>query len=137
MFLEPVFCECGRQAEVATGADVYPHRPDLGYKRFYVCHVCDARVGCHTKSGKPLGTLATAPVREARSRAHKAFDPLWQNKTAGKSRTEWYAELRRHMGLSKDLCHIGKFDIAQCAEVENFVRLTTNEPEYRSGNKVL
>ena len=44
--------------------------------------------------------------------AHDAFDALW--KSGRMRRGEAYAWLRKRMGLSKEDCHIGKFDTEQC-----------------------
>lgn len=111
-----VVCDyCGQQADEATGADVYPHRPDLSDLKFYVCTPCEARVGCHSETGKPLGRLANAELRQAKMDAHASFDPIW--KDGYLKRNVAYGWLRRQMGLCKEDCHIGKFDLEQCSKV--------------------
>ncbi len=50
-------------AELAYGTEVYPHRPDLQAKQFWLCGPCDAYVGCHKNSDTPLGRLANAELR--------------------------------------------------------------------------
>jgi len=75
---------------------------------------CDAYVGSHP-DGTPLGTLADSALREARGRAHAAFDPLWRG--GPMRRREAYAWLADALGLSVDETHIAMFDEAQCAEV--------------------
>lgn len=108
-----VLCGCGAVAVLQSGADVYPHRPDLYQKHFWVCMSCpDSYVGCHPGTTEALGTPANAETRKARGRAHHYFDRLW--KTGGAKRTEAYAWLRIEMGLSKDKCHISMFDVEQC-----------------------
>ena len=57
---------------------VYPGRWDLDEKYFYVCIPCDARVGCHPKTKKPLGSLAKKHLRDLRVQAHAAFDAIWK-----------------------------------------------------------
>lgn len=38
-----VICDyCDKPAELVTGAEVYPHRPDLHHKKFWLCKPCDA-----------------------------------------------------------------------------------------------
>lgn len=69
---------CNRPAQRRAGRDVYPDRRALRDRWFYVCKPCDARVGTHDDGTTPLGTLANAALRVARSRAHALFDPLWQ-----------------------------------------------------------
>lgn len=106
---------CGALATKATGADLYPHRPELAGKRFMRCVPCDAMVGCHDTSGKPLGTLANAPLRRARQQAHAAFDPIWRRRQLPRQKAyEWLA---RKLGLRRHECHIGLFDESQCARV--------------------
>lgn len=46
--------ECGLLAKSVDGRKVYPHRPDLYSRRFWVCQ-CGAYVGSHKDSGEPLG----------------------------------------------------------------------------------
>ena len=115
---------CGNPAEKVKGTDIYPHRPDLHHKRFYRCLPCNAYVGCHARSGEAFGRLANAELRAAKVRAHGAFDPLWEE---GKfsSRTKAYAWLASAMGLTKDECHIGMFDLKQCAQVVAICRPRT------------
>ena len=78
---------------------------------------CDAYVGCH-KDGdgkRPLGRLADKALRQAKMRAHAAFDPLW--KELGLRRRKAYAKLADALGIPVDDCHIGMFDEAMCARV--------------------
>jgi hypothetical protein len=83
----------------------------------YDCRPCDAYVGLHPFTAIPLGTLATAPVREARKRAKAAFNPLWER--GAMTRTQAYAWLAEQLGIADvDACHIGWFDVAQCEAVE-------------------
>ena len=78
---------------------------------------CDAYVGCH-KDGdgkRPLGRLADKALRQAKMRAHAAFDPLW--KELGLRRRKAYAKLADALGIPVDDCHIDMFDEAMCAKV--------------------
>lgn len=103
---------CGAAAQLEAGRHVYPHRPDLADKRFWVCRPCDARVGCHPGGDKPLGRLANAELRAAKGRAHKAFDPLW--KARGWSRGKAYGWLAKRLRIPREECHIGMFDVERC-----------------------
>ena len=111
---------CGRTAKLVGALEVYPHRPDLAGKRIYVCPSGCSRVGCHGDTTRPLGTLATATMREARRRAHAAFDPIWR--TRGLTRAAAYVRLAEYLGIPVADCHIGRFDEAQCARVLAFCR---------------
>lgn len=107
---------CEGQVHLVTGAIIYPHRPDLYNRMFYLCEPCNAYVGCHQKTGKPFGRLANKELRAAKQLAHKTFDPIW--KDAHLSRSEAYAWLAEQMQISPKNCHIGMFDVAQYHEVQ-------------------
>lgn len=91
----------------------------------YECLPCDARVGCHRGTDKPLGTLANAPLRDARMRAHAAFDTLWRS--CGIPRREAYAWLGGLMQLKRDACHIGLFTMEQCERVVQYSTQRAND----------
>ena len=116
---------CNKPAELVSGDVIYPHRPDLAGLNFWLCRPCDAYVGCHrpgawTEQGisdgtMPLGRLANAELRRAKSQAHAAFDPLWGK---GKMRrSAAYGWLSKQLGIPKQHCHIGMFDAETCAKV--------------------
>lgn len=105
---------CKNEAEFVTGERVYPNRKDLYNKNFYICEPCDARVGCHA-DGEPYGTLANAELRKWRSIAHAEFDPMWQD--GYRTRTEAYKWLSDTLGIPKEHCHIGMFDIQTCRKI--------------------
>lgn len=108
---------CGRIPEFVGGAKIYPHRPDLAHKRFYLCAPCDAYVGSHHGSTRPLGRLANAELRAWKMKAHAAFDPLWKprgSEGAKMSRSEAYRWLAWCLGIDGSACHIGMFDVELC-----------------------
>lgn len=118
------------------GNVIYPHRPDLAAKRFYRCAPCGAHVGCHPpaqKNGKgghgngwvPLGRLANAELRDAKRRAHAAFDPIWKSKFM--SRREAYQWAAGALGISADNCHIGMFDVERCDQIAKLSRSKIKE----------
>jgi hypothetical protein len=98
-----------------AGTTIYPHRKDLAKVAFFLCRPCDAYVGTHHKTGRPLGTLANAELRAARKRAHAAFDPSWKQTVL--SRSDAYAVLAVKLGIDYDVCHIGMFDLETCQKV--------------------
>jgi len=106
---------CGEDAKQTTGREVYPRRPDLHKQIIFACLPCDAWVGTHKNSGKPLGRLANAELRRAKMQAHAAFDPLW--KSGQMTRREAYRRLSEKMGLTPEETHIGMFDVEQCETV--------------------
>lgn len=114
---------CKRPAALVDGGAVYPSRPDLRAKWFWMCWGCDAWVGCHDGTKKALGRLADAALRRWKKAAHAAFDPLWQAKIERdgckkhEARNAGYAWLAKQLGIEAKDCHIGMFDVAQCQRV--------------------
>lgn len=112
--MKRVYCPyCGRLAEFVSSKEVYGGR-DYGHM-IYLCRKCNAYVGCHKGTDKPLGRLANAQLRYWKQEAHAAFDPIW--KYGLKKRNEAYAWLASCMGLPVKKTHIGMFDVAQCKQV--------------------
>lgn len=114
--LPPQCPYCHAPSKLVTGRSVYPHRTDLHAKKFYRCVPCDALVGCHEGTDKPLGRLANPSLRKAKQRAHAAFDPLWIG-SPGSKRRKWYSWLAIQLDIPREECHIGMFDEAMCARV--------------------
>lgn len=113
---------CSQKAELVRGAAIYPHRPDLHQQRFWLCARCDAYVGCHKPNRRlgldgtePLGRLANAELRRAKSAAHGCFDWIWRDRH--KTRSEAYAWLASKLGIPFERCHIGEFDVPMCRRV--------------------
>lgn len=120
--MKKIDCDyCKNPAILVTGEVIYPHRSDLKNKKFWRCIPCKAYVGCHpiSKHHKtdevPLGRLANAELRKAKSLAHAAFDPKWRN--GGFTRREAYGILADRLGIKKKDCHIGMFDVETCQRV--------------------
>lgn len=117
---------CHQPAPLVTGREVYPHRPDLWEKRFYACMPCGAWVGCHPPATAPgggvgdgtvpMGRIANAELRRAKSAAHAAFDPLWQGRRSMRRR-DAYLWLAQELRIEPEDCHIGMFDLDQCRAV--------------------
>lgn len=114
--MQSLSCDyCGKPAQLVTGETVYPHRRDLWKKRFWMCKPCEAYVGCHGNSGKPLGRLANVELRKAKIDAHAAFDSLWKSERM--TRKQAYARLANILGIKVKKCHIGMFDVDLCRKV--------------------
>jgi hypothetical protein len=112
----PTTCQhCGGGVELVSNAEIYG-RPYGEWPWAFLCRDCRAYVGLHPLTGIPLGTLADAPTRRARSQAKAAFNPIW--KRGVMTRSEAYAWLAAQLGIAKpEECHIGWFDVAQCERV--------------------
>jgi len=128
---------CGEQAELKTGEQVYPKRPDLKEKNFYVCEPCDAKVGCHENTTKPLGTLANEELRKMRSYTHTHFDKLWQSGLI--KRTNAYTWLAFELNIPFKFAHIGEFNTDLCRKTiglcKNKLRKLLEEEEHGKNEK--
>lgn len=105
---------CKAQAQLVTGAAIYPDRPDLTRRRFWACLPCGAWCGIHENSQRcaPLGTLANAELRGMRRKVHTLLDPLWRD--GPMNRPDAYAWLAKRLGMDVRRCHVGYFRDAQC-----------------------
>lgn len=133
----PVCPYCNSESKLVTGLVIYPHRKDLADLSFYQCAPCDAYVGCHKGTTKPLGRLADAELRKWKNIAHRGFDAIWKGfkkrgidgdqltfidpyeavKTPGRmTRGLAYKYLAESMKIEQKHCHIGMFTIEQCKE---------------------
>ncbi|MGV7078443.1 zinc-finger-containing protein [Testudinibacter sp. P80/BLE/0925] len=115
--LTPLCPYCGKFSAKVTGKKVYPHRKDLYGKTFYLCEPCNAYVGCHPNTDKPLGRLADEQLRTEKKKAHSAFDPIWRK--GFMKRVEAYAWLSETLGIPKSETHIGMFDVDMCKKVQH------------------
>lgn len=116
--VNPYCIECGGLAQLVSGQRIYPHRPDLYHKRFWLCE-CGAYCGCHGVTSRPLGYPAGPETRRARNAAHAVFDPLWRSSRMG--RRDAYTWLASAMGLAPERCHIGMMTASQAYEVVRHV----------------
>lgn len=125
--MNTIICQyCKAIPELVNGDVIYPHRKDLHKRKFYLCKACNAYVGTHEHTIKPLGILANAELRKAKNKAHAAFDPLWKNKEM--TRREAYKWLAKQLNIEPKFCHIGMFTILTCEQVVEVVK------EYKSKN---
>lgn len=98
------------------------------YGPIWYCEPCNAWVGCHPGTNDPLGRLANATLREAKKRAHEAFDQIWKKKIM--SRTAAYAWLSRRLGIPKKYTHIGMFNVETCSKVITLSKALVSVPGY-------
>lgn len=112
--------ECHLTPNLVGGDEIYPHRPDLHDRNFYLC-ICGAYVGCHYGTENALGSPAKLELRQERMKLHAIFDPLWQKKmkrgfSKRFARNSAYLWLAKEMNLSQIQCHISRFDKKKCEE---------------------
>lgn len=123
---------CSAPVKLVDSSVIYNGR---SYGPAWVCSAypqCDAYVGCHPGTSKPLGRLADKRLRNAKMAAHKAFDPIWRtpsiSRTPKQMRAIAYRWLAEQLGVKPKHCHIGWFDAETCERVvevcEKFKALT-------------
>lgn len=91
-------CNDNVEAEMVSGLDVYPHRPDLSKLRFYRCPVCANFVGTHKGTPRPLGCIPSPELKRARIAVHNKMDRLWKSKLI--RRTALYSQISKMMGYT-------------------------------------
>jgi hypothetical protein len=102
---------CGQNSVLMDSAPLYG---GISYGLVYACMPCKAWVGVHKGTEISLGRLANEELREAKKRAHIAFDRLWQGRDPIMKRTKAYAWLAKEMEMDPLDCHIGMMDIINC-----------------------
>jgi hypothetical protein len=115
----PTICRyCGGVIRLVPARTIYGEsakRLDMENEKIYQCQNCNARVGCHKGTDRPLGNVANEVLRLKRMETHQVFDHFWQSH--GISRTQGYKWLARQMKLSEPRAHIGGFEMEQCQRV--------------------
>ena len=109
---------CGGVIRMVPARAVYGSavkRLGLEKEYLYQCQNCNARVGCHKGTTRPLGHVANETLRLKRMETHQVFDAFWRRR--GMSRTKGYQWLAGQMGLPERLAHIGGFEMDQCQKV--------------------
>lgn len=107
--------ECGSGMEPREG----PHG------RYLRCPPCDISAGVRP-NGKLRGQPADRPTREARVRAHRAFDRLWMG-LGPQARVRAYEWLAWQLWIPPAECHIGQFDVQTCERVVTVSMNATRE----------
>ena len=113
----PKICRyCGGVVRLVPAAEVYgmaaAKRLGIEQERFYQCQNCNARVGCHKGTTRPLGNLANETLRMKRKETHQIFDSFWRER--GMTRTQGYHWMAKKLRLSEQLAHIGGFEMDRC-----------------------
>lgn len=117
---------CGGVIRMVPARKVYgsaTERLGLQKEHIYQCQNCNARVGCHKGTIRPLGNVANEALRLKRIETHQIFDTFWREKRM--SRTAAYKWLARKMGLPEKHTHIGGFEMDQCQKVIDLCRNET------------
>ena len=112
---------CKKEAPWVDNKLVYGRRYGKSYMCYW-CKECDAYVGCHNNGTIPFGTMANRELRQWRMKAHRAIDPLWQERKV-MTRERVYNLLRELFGRQ---IHIGESDVETCKKI---ISLMSEQPK--------
>lgn len=120
---------CGNNTEYIDSSVIY----GKSYGMIYLCSPCDAYVGVHKGTDKALGRLANKELRELKKEAHFYFDQIAKTKLINKiwkeyipnlgNRNKAYLWLSKQMGIDREYCHIGMFNVEQCRQAIEICRV--------------
>lgn len=119
---------CGGIIKLVPAQAVYGEstkRLGMTGQYLYQCQNCNARVGCHKGTTRPLGNVANEVLRLKRMETHRVFDAYWKRRHM--SRTEAYRWLAGELHLAEGCAHIGGFEMDQCQKVIDLCGKMENE----------
>lgn len=115
----PTICRyCGGVIRLVPARVIYGEaatRLGMETENIYLCQNCNARVGCHRGTKRPLGNVANEMLRLKRMETHQVFDAFWKAK--GMTRTQGYKWLAQQMHIPERHAHIGGFEMDDCQRV--------------------
>lgn len=138
---QPMCDYCGARALLARpGDEPYPYRDDHG--PVWICTACQAWIGVHSRSTRnvPLGRLADASLREAKSRLHDALEPLAIGKARRDGVNLFEARAKAVRWVATDLgfdplpASIHALTPAQCDQALSFVEAFLASRRSSTGN---
>jgi len=100
---------CNKEAKFCENKEIYGKNYGKSYMCYY-CKDCDAYVGTHNNTTRPLGRMANKELRNLRMKCHAKFDVLW--KSGYLTRRQAYKYLSELMEMGS--AHIGNFNEEQC-----------------------
>ena len=112
---------------------VYGSKGEPEWGGIWVCEhypKCDSYVGCHKGTHTPLGKMADKETRQARVKAHNAFDKLWRN--GEMTRHEAYEWLQKILSIKKSKAHIALFSKERCNKLIEIIN-SDYEPKTERG----
>ena len=78
----PTICRyCGGPVRLVPAERVFgasTERLGQANEMLYQCQNCNARVGCHKGTTRPLGDVANETLRLKRMETHRVFDGMWR-----------------------------------------------------------
>lgn len=122
---------CGSERIICTENKIIYGSNYGDWPLIWYCYECTSLVSCHPNTTIPMGYMATQKVRQARRRAHKAFDPI-HRKYKIMSRTQAYKWLSSMMNIPREKCHISMLNEEQCEQVISLskekIKISTKKP---------
>lgn len=115
----PTSCDCCRspRVDLVENSEIYGGRSYGQWPYAYLCRDCGARIGLHPQTDIPLGTMADKSLREARNACKQPFESIWRH--GAMSRGKAYRWLSEKMGIAREQCHFGLFNIQQCEQARD------------------
>jgi len=112
---------CNKPAEWVANKEVYGKNYGKSYM-IWLCKPCDAYVGCHNNTNKPLGTIANRELRQWRRTAKEEWinsklDGNWKNKKLRSKGYQWLGDL-----FGKEF-HFGESTIEDCKKVLEYLAI--------------
>lgn len=96
---------CGRDAEWVENKEIYGRNYGNSYMT-WLCRHCDAYVGCHHNTKKPLGRMSNKEERELKKEVKGMY--LARFEKYGK---QWYYKhLAEMLEITQQEAHFGMFD---------------------------
>ena len=105
---------CQKEAKFCENKEVYGKNYGKSFMCYW-CKDCDAYVGTHNNTDRPLGIMANKELRQLRMKCHAKFDGLW--KSGYLKRRQAYKYLSELM--EKGEAHIGGFNKEECLKCLN------------------
>lgn len=112
---------CGNTSVYVDSVQIY----GKSYGMIYLCKPCNAYCGVHKGTDNALGRLANKELRHWKKETHKYFDIIW--KEGHEKRNKAYEYLANHLGIDREECHIGMFDVDKCKEAVEWAKMILND----------
>jgi len=132
----------GKICPYCNGVPMYVDSAEVYGESFgmiYLCRSCSAWVGVHEGTDLAFGRLANEELRDWKKLAHNFFDKLFTESIINKiyptyitgvtNREKAYIWLAEQMGIQKEFCHIGMFDVDECKQVVEICEAAINSRE--------
>lgn len=125
----PEICKyCGGIVRLIPASAVYgdaTQRLGLAHEFVYQCQNCNARVGCHKGTTRPLGDVANEVLRLKRMEIHRVFDTFWKRRHM--TRSNAYKWLSEQLDIPREEVHIGGFEMDTCEKLIRLCREYENQ----------